>query len=181
METDGGGWTVFQRRQDGSVDFYRYWTDYENGFGDLTGEFWLGLSKIHRLTKEGSNTLRVELKDFENIKAEAKYSRFKVDDSSTAYRLTAAQYSGSAIDSLAFHSGKKFTTRDRNNDEYPAINCAQRYGGAWWFHNCHESNLNGHYYHNATAGGYGRGINWYHWKGYYYSLKFSEMKTRRNN
>uniref|UniRef100_A0A1X7SIG3 Fibrinogen C-terminal domain-containing protein n=1 Tax=Amphimedon queenslandica TaxID=400682 RepID=A0A1X7SIG3_AMPQE len=52
--TDNGGWTVFQRRQDGSVDFYRNWTDYENGFGDLTGEFWLGLSKIHCFTKEGS-------------------------------------------------------------------------------------------------------------------------------
>ena len=64
METDGGGWTVFQRRQDGSVDFYRNWTDYENGFGNLTGEFWLGLSKINRLTK-ASNTLRVDLEDFD--------------------------------------------------------------------------------------------------------------------
>ena len=78
METDGGGWTVFQRRQDGSVDFYRYWTDYENGFGNLTGEFWLGLSKIHRLTKEGSNTLRVDLGDFEGNTAYANYSTFNV-------------------------------------------------------------------------------------------------------
>ena len=62
METDGGGWTVFQRRQDGSVDFYRNWTDYENGFGYLNGEFWLGLSKIHRLSKGGSNILRIDLK-----------------------------------------------------------------------------------------------------------------------
>ncbi len=69
METDGGGWTVFQRRMDGSVDFYRTWSDYELGFGDLAGEFWLGLRNIHRLTTTNSaesHQLRVDLSDFAN-------------------------------------------------------------------------------------------------------------------
>ena len=67
METDGGGWTVFQRRMDGTVNFYRGWSDYLSGFGDLDGEFWLGLSKIHRLTTVNT-TLRVDLHDFSGNK-----------------------------------------------------------------------------------------------------------------
>ena len=100
METDGGGWTVFQRRQDGSVDFRKYWIEYENGFGNLTGEFWLGLSKINRLTQKGFNTLRVELGDFDNNKAYARYSTFSVGDSTTEYTLTVGGYSGTAGNSL---------------------------------------------------------------------------------
>ncbi|XP_019861056.1 PREDICTED: fibrinogen C domain-containing protein 1-like [Amphimedon queenslandica] len=180
METHGGGWTVFQRRQDGSVDFYRYWTDYENGFGDLTGEFWLGLSKIHRLTKEGSNTLRVDLGDFSNNKAYAKYSTFNVSDGSTEYTLTAEGYSGTAGNSLAYHSGKKFSTRDRDNDKL-SNTCPQQREGAWWFEHCNYSHLNGRYYTNPTDASGENGINWRGWKGNSYSLKFSEMKTRRNN
>lgn len=51
------GWTVIQRRLDGSVDFYRNWTDYRRGFGDLEGEFWLGNEHIHQLTNQGEYTV----------------------------------------------------------------------------------------------------------------------------
>ena len=78
MDTDGGGWVVFQRRMDGTVDFYRNWADYVKGFGDLNGEFWLGLSKIHRLTQAANTTLRVDLADFEGEKRHANYSTFKL-------------------------------------------------------------------------------------------------------
>ena len=177
METDGGGWTVFQRRQDGSVDFYRYWTDYENGFGNLTGEFWLGLSKIHRLTKEGSNTLRVDLGDFEGNTSYANYSTFNVSDGSTEYILTVGGYSGTAGESLYHSNGSRFSTRDNDNDN--GDNCAQSLTAAWWYNSCTDSNLNGHYFNTATD--YVQGITWFFWKNSYTTLKFSEMKTRPNN
>uniref|UniRef100_A0A1X7UMG7 Fibrinogen C-terminal domain-containing protein n=1 Tax=Amphimedon queenslandica TaxID=400682 RepID=A0A1X7UMG7_AMPQE len=177
METDGGGWTVFQRRQDGSVDFYRYWTDYENGFGDLTGEFWLGLSKIHRLTKEGSNTLRVDLGDFEGNTTYANYSTFNISDGSTEYILTVGGYSGTAGDSLAYHNGSRFSTKDNDNDDLSRGNCAQSYTGAWWYHTCYHSSLNGQYFDTSTSSD--QGIKWWSWKTT--TLQFSEMKTRRNN
>ena len=94
MTTDGGGWTVFQRRMDGSVNFYRGWTDYENGFGDLNGEFWLGLDKIHRLSLSGQNVLRVDLGDFSNNKRYAVYSTFAVSGETEKYKLTVGSYSG---------------------------------------------------------------------------------------
>ena len=184
METDGGGWTVFQRRQDGSVDFYRYWTDYENGFGNLTGEFWLGLSKIYRLTKEGSNTLRVDLGDFEGNTSYANYSTFSISDGSTEYILTVGGYSGTAGDSLNTgdrygHNGRRFTTRDNDNDLWSGGNCAQEFTGGWWYNTCHYSNLNGHYFNTTTDNL--QGIIWHYWKRINISLQFTEMKTRRNN
>ena len=78
QETDGGGWTVFQRRQDGSVDFYRGWTDYKVGFGQLTAEFWLGNDKIHRLTAYRPSSLRVDLEDWKGVKLYAKYGKFNI-------------------------------------------------------------------------------------------------------
>ena len=177
METDGGGWTVFQRRQDGSVDFYIYWTDYENGFGNLTGEFWLGLSKIHRLTKEGSNTLRVDLGDFEGNTSYANYSTFSVSDGSTEYILTVGGYSGTAGDSLDHHNGYRFSTRDNDNDPWPSFNCAEADTGAWWYNGCYRSNLNGRYFNTSISND--QGITWWHWQKHY-TLKFTEMKTRIN-
>ena len=80
MHTDGGGWTVFQRSQDGSVNFYRGWNDYKAGFGQLTAEFWLGNDKIHRLTASKLSSLRVELEDWKGVQVYAKYDKFNIGD-----------------------------------------------------------------------------------------------------
>ena len=86
--TAGGGWTVFQKRLNGSVDFFRNWTEYQQGFGDLSGEFWLGLDKIHRLTSQPNNKLRVELEDFEGNTVYAEYDIFAVADEDDNYKLS---------------------------------------------------------------------------------------------
>ena len=175
METDGGGWTVFQRRMDGSVDFYRYWTDYQQGFGNLSGEFWLGLDKIHRLTATATQ-LRIDLQDFEGNSRYAKYTTFSVGDSASNYILAVSGYSGTAGDSFGDHNGYQFSTRDRENDIWSG-NCAQSFKGGWWYNNCHFANLNG-LYHGGSHSSYADGVQWHTWKGYYYSLKFTDMKVK---
>ena len=94
--TAGGGWTVFQKRLDGSVDFYRGWDDYKRGFGNLNGEFWLGMDKIHRLTKERSR-LRVDLEDTTGKTAYAEYDIFDVTSERSKYKLSLGTYSGKSI------------------------------------------------------------------------------------
>jgi hypothetical protein len=95
METTPGmGWTILQRREDGSEDFYRNWTDYKTGFGNLSGEFWLGLDKIHRLSASGQNVLRVDLETFEDETANAIYELFSVGNENEAYILNVGKYSG---------------------------------------------------------------------------------------
>ena len=95
--TAGGGWTVFQKRLDGSVDFYRGWDDYKRGFGNLNGEFWLGLDKINRLTKQRSR-LRVDLEDINGNTAYADYSFFGVSSERSKYKLSLGTYSGMYFD-----------------------------------------------------------------------------------
>ena len=173
METDGGGWTVFQRRQDGSEDFYRGWDDYVRGFGHLTGEFWLGLERIHRLTKQRVTTLRVELEDFQGNTSFAKYDTFRVLNSYTNYRLNMAGYSGTAGDSLTYHNAQQFTTKDRDNDpRASSTNCAIQHSGAWWYKHCHVSNLNGLYNGSSSSC---NGVRWGTWRSCT-SLKYTEMK-----
>ena len=174
METDGGGWTVFQRRMDGSVDFYRNWTDYRQGFGNLNGEFWLGLDKIRRLTTI-STELRVDMQDFNGNSRYAQYAIFRVGVPSSEYILSISGYSGTAGDSLRMHNGYRFSTRDNDNDKC-RCNCAQRYKGGWWYYACYRSNLNGRYLWRSRADG----VVWETWRGKYYSLKFTEMKLRQS-
>jgi len=173
MRTDGGGWTVFQRRQDGSVDFFQGWNDYKAGFGQLTAEFWLGNEKIHRLTASRPSSLRVEVEDWKGVKAYAKYGKFNIGDEQVQYRLEVGSYSGTAGDSLAYHNNMAFTTKDRDHDKCVS-NCAlSGLKGAWWYNCCHASNLNGEYMGNKN----GPGVNWGQFRGDL-SLKFTEMKLR---
>ena len=176
METDGGGWTVFQRRMDGSVDFYLNWTDYVHGFGNTSGEYWIGLSKLHRLTNGSISThLLINMTDKSGIKGFAKYSTFYIGGSTTDYTLHISGYSGNVGEAFGYHNDRKFTTKDNDNDEWTGGNSAVRWSGAWWYHSSHHCNLNGRYNYSV----HGNGINWGPWRGYGHSLPFVEMKIRR--
>uniref|UniRef100_A0A671FKY1 Ficolin 2 n=1 Tax=Rhinolophus ferrumequinum TaxID=59479 RepID=A0A671FKY1_RHIFE len=177
MDTDGGGWTVFQRRSDGSVDFYRDWAAYKQGFGSQLGEFWLGNDNIHALTAQGTSELRVDLVDFEGNRQFAKFTSFKMAGEAEKYKLVLGAFvEGSAGNSLTSHNNTAFSTKDQDNDRV-AKNCAVQYQGAWWYYDCHVSNLNGRYL-GGSHESFANGINWKSGKGYNYSYKVSEMKVR---
>uniref|UniRef100_A0A1W7RDN4 Ryncolin-4 n=1 Tax=Agkistrodon contortrix contortrix TaxID=8713 RepID=A0A1W7RDN4_AGKCO len=177
METDGGGWLLFQRRQDGSVDFYRDWESYKKGFGRQGSEFWLGNDKIHLLTSFGTQQLRIDLEDFNGSKTFATYSSFRIANESENYKLILGSYlSGNMGDSFSGQNDHAFSTKDRDNDIYDG-NCAVSFKGAWWYAKCHSSNLNGlHYKGEHTS--FADGINWASAKGYHYSYKYADMKIR---
>ncbi|XP_073496469.1 ficolin-1-A-like [Phyllobates terribilis] len=179
METDGGGWIVFQRRWDGSVDFNKNWDSYKKGFGNQWSEFWLGNDNIHLLTSTGNFQLRVDLEDFDKNRVYATYSGFQLGGESDKYPLYLGNYTeGTAGDSLSLHKNRKFSTIDNDNDSSKRVNCAEFYSAPWWHTACFDSSLNGEYLrgeHNIKGG-----IAWSTFKKIEYSLKFSEMKFRQD-
>ncbi|XP_021943723.1 fibrinogen C domain-containing protein 1 [Folsomia candida] len=182
LETDGGGWTVIQRRTDSRENFYRSWKEYQKGFGSPHKQHWLGLETIAEISQFGDQELKVELVDWSEERRDANYAYFRVANASDKYRLHLADYvSGSSGDSLSYHNGMQFSTKDQDNDLDQMVNCAEKYQGAWWYKNCHFSNLNGAYLGGGSRGrlqSYGTGLNWYSWHGYYYSIQRTEMKMR---
>ncbi|ELT94412.1 hypothetical protein CAPTEDRAFT_197507 [Capitella teleta] len=173
MLTDGGGWL---RRKDGSQDFYRNWTEYAAGFGDMNGEFWLGNRNLHALTSAQQYEARIDLRDSGESRF-AKFATFSVGSEAEGFRLSIGGYSGNAGDSMARHNGQQFSTRGADNDIHLSINCADLYKGGWWYFNCHSANLNGLYLNGPFVGD-SRGVVWSSWKDYRYSLQFTEMKMR---
>ncbi|XP_062602092.1 ficolin-1-A-like [Saccostrea cucullata] len=169
QETDGGGWTVIQRRQDGSEDFFRTWNEYKNGFGNISNEFWLGNDKINTITNSGNYTLRIDLKDFLRNSRYASYSVFNVGNEESGYVL------GVSGDSFSTrHYGATFVTKDRDDDK----TCANRIKRGWWYKVCHAANLNGLFLKGKHTS-YANGVNWSTWLGYHYSLMFADMKIRK--
>lgn len=190
LVSKGEGWIVIQRRNDGGVAFQdKNWDDYKTGFGDYLGEYWMGLQKIHEITRSGTYELHVGFKkggQLPEAKYWAIYSSFSVSDEDDNYKLTVSDIDesrswSSSVDSLKKHDGQPFTTYDKDNDGVDGVNCANHTNlqfGGWWFggtsshnsdlNNCIYSNLNGKYlttgvdYVNNNFNGNGirwRGIN----------------------
>ncbi|KAE8583401.1 hypothetical protein XENTR_v10020501 [Xenopus tropicalis] len=175
MHTDGGGWIVFQRRWDGSVNFNRDWNSYKTGFGNRLNEFWLGNENLYELTSSGTWELRIELQDFENVNYFVIYSSFKLLGEADKYKLLLGNLKeGNIGNSMDVHVNMPFSTLD--NDVSPG-KCVAKYKGGWWYNDCHHANLNGPYLPGQHSS-YADGINWASGKGYHYSYKHSEMKIR---
>ncbi|PIK38025.1 fibrinogen-like protein A [Apostichopus japonicus] len=176
---DGGGWTVFLRRVDGTVNFYRDWNDYKKGFGFLRREFWLGNDNIAYLTNQGNYELRIDMNNVNGKPYYANYNLFRISDESSNYRLTdLGDYlseSTANYDAMAYNRNMSFTTRDRDNDNKSSYNCASKWYGAWWYNNCHYTHLTSLYF---GATGNHQSIEWYNLPESRYNLKYAEMKLR---
>lgn len=173
MDTDGGGWLVIQRRNNGQLDFMKRWRVYMQGFGNMTDEFWLGLDKIYELTNTPTQyELRVDL-GLGSEKAYAVYDSFKIAPAKQKFKLSVGKYRGTAGDAMIYHQDRPFSTVDSDND-IALGNCALTHRGAWWYKNCHLANLNGKFGDNRHS----MGVNWEPWKGHLTSLDFTEMKIR---
>jgi len=177
--TMGGGWTVIQRRQDGSVDFNEKWHVYKKGFGQLTGEFWYGNENIHDLTRLSNAPKNTELLVIMRMKGKSnieygKYNNFILGDERSKYylKMNYGGWSGNTTyNALTYNKDMKFSTIDSDNSEN---RCVRNHGGGWWFKDCYESYLNGPY---RFSGPRLQRIYWFTPKNQ--QPEFVEMKIRR--
>ncbi|XP_063072882.1 microfibril-associated glycoprotein 4-like isoform X2 [Engraulis encrasicolus] len=180
MDEAGGKWTVFQRRMDGTVNFYRGWQEYKDGFGEPAGEYWLGLETIHLLNLKKKYELRVDLEDFNGATVSASYDSFSIspdvlNGEEDGYTLHISGFrNGGAGDAMALHNGHKFSTFDWDQDAAEE-NCALIRVAAFWFGDCSNTNPNGVYMWGANDA---KSVHWYQWKENYVSLKSISMKIR---
>ena len=169
----GGGWTVIQRRKDGSLDFrYRDWVEYEDGFGYLHSEFWIGLRSMHCLTSQGQWELRIDYQLKNRTKSYLHYNKFAVGSAKDQYPLNISGFDTIGLtdpfDTLGETlNGMKFASRDRDNDL--SSNCAYSYGG-WWHKSCGHLELNDDYASMAM-----------YLNGQWHSISLVEMKIRPLN
>ncbi|XP_063915338.1 ficolin-2-like [Zophobas morio] len=179
LDEKGGGWTHILNRFDGSQSFDFDMEVYKNGFGKLSGEFWLGLDNIHHLTGYKENELLVELVDWDENYRFAHYDRFRIGSEDEGYVVTVSGYNGTAGDSLSFTDKTKFSTRNFDLDKNPAMSCAEFCFGSWWYGKCNTSLLTGKYLEGHVHENETRDImHWSTFRGDEYSLKEARMMVR---
>ncbi|KAK3094409.1 hypothetical protein FSP39_001345 [Pinctada imbricata] len=165
MTTQDGGWTVIQNRHDGTVDFYRTWSQYKNGFGSVETEYWIGNEAIYKLVSLYTSTkLYIEMEDWSSNIKYALYNQFILYSEVQDYRIYVSGYSGTSGDCIDYydasfggskdkfsHNNMKFSTWDEDNDSHPSVNCGETMKGGWWYSECMASNLNGLYLASGTV------------------------------
>ncbi|XP_064116151.1 ficolin-3-like isoform X2 [Macrobrachium nipponense] len=142
METDGGGWTVFMARQPGDIPlgFNRSWSEYRSGFGDASGEFWLGNVHLHAMTSSREYALRMDAHLSSGDVKFGAWGSFRVSTEANRFRLSLSSYSAESTtrsNCLPNVNGLLFTTYDRDNDETTG-NCAVTEGGGFWHYRCNN-------------------------------------------
>ena len=159
------GWIVFLQRIDGSLDFDQTWSVYKAGFGTYTGNYWMGLEKIHQITNAGRYKLRLEVFAVGIGWTSDEYYSFYLDNEAGGYALHVAGYSGENGDVLRWtknpdwcQNGMKFSTKDVDNDLYAGACNPNSSTGGWWFNDCWMVNLNGIY--GTSSFLYYRGGSW---------------------
>ena len=142
----GGGWTIIHRRQNGRINFTdRDWVEYEDGFGSYSSEFWMGLRSMHCLTRQGTWELRVDYTLNNGTKSYLHYNKFAVGPSTDQYQLSISGFDSLGLtDPFSYLNGKRFSSRDRDHDEHPTVNCGRTDGG-WWHLHCAGIEPNDHY------------------------------------
>ncbi|KAK2909547.1 hypothetical protein Q8A67_005384 [Cirrhinus molitorella] len=153
---DKGQWTVIQRRMDGSVNFYQPWNQYKRGFGNVEGEYWLGLENMYQLTR----------------------NRTSLEGKVLLCTRSSLWVQKLAGDSMSFNDGMKFTTLDKDQDLF-GKNCAKLFLGAFWYKDCHYANPNGVYLWGEDPTIFAIGNVWYTWKNSHaVGMKFISMKIK---
>jgi hypothetical protein len=85
----------------GTTFFQRTWAEFKAGFGNISGNYWIGNEQLHQLTMNGQYRLRVDLQaklDCQWYWAE--YSQFVVGNEASFYQLTLSGYTGTAGDCM---------------------------------------------------------------------------------
>ena len=144
------------------------------GFGDISGEYWLGLSKIALLTHSCSSNLRVDLGDWWSRTMHVVYSDFMIDEARSLYKLRYSDWLGPGADGLKHHKDAAFNTKDWGTFKYTAV----VYHTGWWLnrHNWRRVSLNSRYYEGAH--GHRNGIKWVDWL--HHTLIQTKMMIRWN-
>ncbi len=156
MEEFGGGWTVLQRRINGSVSFNRTWADYKRALVTLKASSGLAMIKSTCSPNQGHDPAHWAWR-FEGTRGYAKYEQFYVSNEFLNYRLSLSGYSG-LLEMLCSLANTSTMIRSSSLHRTRTTTCTlqgtveRTTDRGWWFDACMSANLNGKFYKTKYKG-----------------------------